>query len=208
MKLIKKNGYLQATDYKIKEYSDDYHTHLTSKYETDKQLEMNKTINKIRTRIVNNYCAMQSVLDYGCGTGSFIKYAVNNSLFYPYGYEIIPKTESWLLSNELYIQADDHIPDYIKGICFWDVLEHMPDPAEVLKEIDEGVYIFLSIPIFDDLDKVKQSKHYIPNEHLWYFTTQGLITYMNKLSIFLVEYNAKEEEAGRSQIKTFVFIKR
>ena len=88
MKLINKGNYLKAENYKIIDYSDDYYTHLTDKYETDKQKEMNNTINKVRTRLINDYCGMESVLDYGCGTGNFIKYHALNGYCYMYGYEI------------------------------------------------------------------------------------------------------------------------
>lgn len=207
MKLIQKDGYLKAENYKTIEYNDDYFTHLLSKYECNKQSEMNNEINSIRTKLVNEYCALQSILDYGCGTGNFIKYHDLSGYCYTYGYELIPQTVKWLKKEGKYIDPYNFIPGWMKGVCMWDVLEHIPDHNKIFNEIEMGMYLFVSIPIFKDLDKIKESKHYIPNEHLWYFTLQGFTDYMRTHEFVRLSVDNAEEVAGREDIKTFVFIK-
>lgn len=207
MKLIYKDKYLKAVDYKIIDYTNDYHKHLTDKYETPEQKTMNNTINKIRTSILNDYCGMESVLDYGAGTGNFIKYHTINGYCFMYGYELIPKTIEWLKKENMYIDPYKDIPDYIKGITMWDVLEHLPEHDTLFNNIKTGTYLFVSIPIFDDLDYVKKSKHYIPNEHLWYFSELGFIQYMEKYNFRFINCNHDEHDAGRDDIETFVLKK-
>jgi len=207
MKLKEIDGYIKAYDYKLKEYSDDYYTHLTTKYETEKNKELNNEINKVRTELISQYCTMESVLDYGCGTGNFIKYNNNAGLCYLYGYELIPKTVKWLKNNNIFIDPYKEIPGYITAICFWDVLEHLEDHKKLFKNIRKDTYLFVSIPIFDDLSKVKESKHYLPDEHLWYFTESSFIDYMASHNINTLKVNNDEELLGRTQIKTFVLQK-
>jgi hypothetical protein len=65
--------------------------------------------------------------------------------------------------------------------------------------------VFVSIPIFTDLDHIKRSKHYRPNEHLWYFTREGLVKWMHGHGFGLAEENRMETDLGREDIGTFVF---
>ena len=95
----------------------------------------------------------------------------------------------------------------VDGLCFWDSLEHIPNPSALLSRINSGQYVFISIPIFDDLAKVKQSKHYRPDEHYYYFTKDGMIKYMTDLNFKTLDISDFEISAGREGIYTFVFRK-
>ena len=92
MKLIEHDGYLKAENYTIRTYTDEYYDYLYDKYEQNDTDNMNNIINSERMSLVNSWCKMRSILDYGCGTGSFIKFMDANGECYTYGYEIIPKT--------------------------------------------------------------------------------------------------------------------
>jgi hypothetical protein len=76
-----------------------------------------------------------------------------------------------------------------------------------LQILKKDIYLFVSIPIFYNLNKVKESKHYRPNEHYYYFTSFGLINYMNDMNFKILEIQDFEIQSGREDIKTFVFKK-
>ena len=207
MNLVEKNGYLKAENYTLREYTDEYYDYLYEKYETDKSSTMNNAINRDRMELVDQYCDMQSILDYGCGTGSFMEYMIIHGKSYIYGYELIPKTVKMLKSLQSYINPYKEIPEFIKCVTMWDVFEHIPDHKPLLDNIREGVYLMMTIPIFNDLSKVKESKHYIPNEHLYYFEVDGIKMYMEEYGFEFITYDNMETMQGREGIGRFVFKK-
>lgn len=76
------------------------------------------------------------VLDYGCGTGGFLR-ALRSAGFVPFGVEFDPdaaeaasrKASCEVLTVEEFWRRDDEVFD---AIHLGDVLEHLPDPATVL----------------------------------------------------------------------------
>lgn len=155
-------------------------------------------INKSRVNITEKYC--KTVLDIGIGSGEFIKF----SKIKVYGFDVNPVGVNWLKFQKLYINPYDYVPE-IDGWTFWDSLEHFPEPQKVLNIIRPGHYIFISIPIFSDILKIKECKHYRKNEHYYYFTAVGLINYMRTFKFRLLEHTDAEIKAGRKNILTFVF---
>ena len=51
------------------------------------------------------------------------------------------------------------------AFTFWDVLEHVENPESYFGWMRDGAVVFVSLPVFDDLNQVRASKHYRPNEH-------------------------------------------
>ena len=92
----------------------------------------------------------------------------------------------------------------IRGITFFDVLEHMRSPREILNRLIDQ-YVFVSIPIFKDKDHVLESPHFKPNEHYWYFTNDSFIRFMKDHLFDLIEQRDDEKKNGRKDINTYVF---
>lgn len=159
------------------------------------------TLNAGRTKITQKYC--KSLLDIGIGSGRFIK----ESSIPVFGFDINQVAINWLKSQNLFVDPYKSMPD-VEGLTFWDSLEHIPNPNELISLMHSGQYAFISIPIFVDLIKVKESKHYRPNEHYYYFTASGLIKYMDDSGFDIIEVDQFEIEAGREDVFTFVFRKR
>ena len=197
--IIKKDIAYQEDRTKSIEYGDKYY----AKIEKHKdKADMNYFINVFRSNLVYRNCI--NVLDIGCGNGEFIK-AFRG---FAYGYDIIPKTVDWLQKEKIYIDPYKTIPPYITGFSFWDSLEHIAEPAELIDKLPKLCYIYISIPIFEVLNKVTESKHYRPNEHYWYFTENGLINFMNECKCDCHDISNFETLQGRDSILTFVFRKR
>lgn len=177
------------------DYSKDYFEKYI-KYENSK---IGKDLNNFRCEIAQKYAS--SILDIGIGSGTFLKQLTVDKA----GFDINPFGVEWLKNNNLFYNPylNSELP--FGCLTFWDVIEHIAEPYELFKRIKKGTYLITSIPIFDSIEKVHLSKHYKPNEHLYYFTTKGFVTMMGKYEFDLYEIRSDETRIGRDNILTFVF---
>jgi len=142
------------------------------------------------------------MIDVGIGSGAFI--TARNALRADkntFGYDVNPDARDWLMERGLWRVPE--IMDNLPVISLWDVLEHIPDFRPLLSRVRK--FVFISIPIFTSGEHVLRSKHYRQDEHVWYFTTQGLIRVMFDCGFTCVESNTHETELGREDIGSFVF---
>ncbi len=154
-------------------------------------------LNQFRVDLVNRFAGAETlVLDIGIGSGEFIRRRPNT-----WGADVNPKAVRWLESRELL--ADDMTK--FSAFTMWDVIEHMKEAGHRLKRMPAKSWVFISIPIFEDLSEVRQSKHYRPDEHLYYWTVAGIIEWMALRRFEVIEYTNTETAIGRDSIATFVF---
>lgn len=135
------------------------------------------------------------VLDVGIGSGRFVASRPNT-----FGYDVNPAGVSWLKQRGLFRDLYDTT---YGALCFWDSLEHIPHPDKALAQARE--YVFVSLPIFEDVDHVLRSKHYRKDEHYWYFTSDGFVKWMHAHGFVMLETNSDEVAAGREDIRSFAF---
>lgn len=191
----------QANMEKIIPYDDQY-------YESYAKLEDSKIamdLNRERTQLVDRNVGEDGlILDIGIGSGAFIKHRNNGRGRVTFGTDINDKAIGWLKAQRLYVYRRNW--DMFKGYCFWDSLEHMPDASEYFDRINPGKYVFISMPIYgEDLDRVPQSKHFKPGEHLYYFSDKGLKDWMAYHGFDFLEKSTHEKLAGRNRIYQYVF---
>jgi hypothetical protein len=154
-------------------------------------------LNAARVRLVNRHAgAARGVLDIGIGSGEFI-----SSRQKTFGWDVNPVAMTWLQDRGL--AAADFAA--FTAFTMWDVLEHVPTPADYFERMPNGSFLFVSMPIFDDLTRVRLSKHYKPNEHFYYFTEKGLVGWLARHGFVHLETNDDETRAGREAIKSFAF---
>lgn len=180
----------------------DYNEAYFENYVHREDSEIARKLNLARTGLSQKYC--NCVVDVGVGSGEFIK----KSKIKVFGYDINPVGIQWLKSHNLFVDIYKSVPDEVQGFTLWDTLEHIPNPQEFFKCVRTKDFLFVSLPIFHEIEKVRESKHYKPNEHLYYFQKEGLIGFLNDSGFDFVEYNEDEIKAGREEIGTFVFLKR
>lgn len=180
------------------EYAEEYF----AKYQTYEDLEIAKRINEARVAISHKYCFC--LLDIGIGCGTFI----NQCRLPVFGYDVNATAVAWLQQRNLYLDPYQSIPDEVDGITLWDVLEHIPEPQLLFSQVKPNTYLFASLPIFPDVTRARESKHFRPNEHFYYFSESGFITFMDDSGFDFLESNDCETEAGREGILTFAFVKR
>lgn len=133
------------------------------------------------------------VCDVGVGSGEFASWC-------NHGYDVNPFAVEFLKNMEIYANPYDEEFDHL---CFWDVLEHIEDPREILSRAKKGV--FISMPIYYSFEDILNSKHFKPNEHIWYFSVIGLTKFMKENHFELQHFDMRETEIGRHQIGSFFF---
>lgn len=156
--------------------------------------EISDKVTKGRIDLVAKY-HKGKMLDIGVGAGEFVKSRHDTE-----GFDVNPYAVQWLKENSLY---SENFESY-EAFSFWDTIEHVKEPNVYFKGIPKGSYVFVSIPIVN-LNFIRDSKHYRPNEHLYYFTEEGFVGWMRLYGFRLEETSRHEIEAGRQDILSFVF---
>lgn len=175
-----------------------YDAEYFNKYCEYSQTELGQQITAARVSLVNRYTTGE-IIDIGIGCGQFVELRGNAK-----GYDVCPESIDWLTERGLFVNPySTEITQ--SAICFWDSLEHITEPKELLGRVPSGCFVFVSLPVFEDLTKVTASKHHRPNEHIHYWTWQGLIEYFEGISFTCLELSNQESELGREDILTFVF---
>lgn len=135
------------------------------------------------------------LLDVGIGCGQFV-----SSRPETVGFDVNPEGIEFLKANakwwDLYLAPVD-------AATFWDSLEHIEEPAKAIEQVRK--WAFVSIPIFDGADHCLKSKHFRKNEHIWYWTHDGLINWFSRQGFECVEHNDMETRIGREGIMTYAF---
>lgn len=173
-------------------YDDAYYAKCRSYEDQDIALK----INAGRIKLVSDFYGAGALLDVGIGSGEFIKKRPNT-----YGFDVNPVAIEWLKRNDLWAQY----PTDFGAHSYWDVLEHVPDPGIYLNWTQLHGFLFTSIPIFEDLRRIRESKHYRPGEHLYYFTEQGFTDWMQMHGFVKLAVQQFEIDAGRESIYSFAF---
>ena len=157
--------------------------------------EMGKKLTDARVKLVNCYLTGE-VVDIGIGAGAFVESRGADT----YGFDINQTGIDWLEARGLFVDP------YKRGIyaaTFWDSLEHIPQPQNLLTNIRS--LAFVSMPIYRNVGHVLTSKHFKKGEHIYYFTRDGLIEWMSRYGFRCLEENNIESDLGREDIGTFVF---
>ncbi len=141
-----------------------------------------------------------SVLDIGAASGQFVRLARSYG-FLASGFDVIPEAVDRLRADGLY--ADD--PAGFDAVTMWDSIEHMDAPEYWLCRVQDGAVLIVATPIFADLQMVRESKHWKPGEHLYYWTAQGFVAWMAIYGFSLLETSTHETDAGRESIGAFAF---
>lgn len=153
-------------------------------------------INNSRLKLISKY-NYENIIDIGIGNGQFCESANCK------GFDINHSAVDWLIDQN---RLKNPYSQKNKSLSFWDSLEHFKDPTQILNTITK--FAFISIPIVKDWETIETWKHWRPDEHLWYFSEQGLCNYMEQKNFRHIETNDAETTAGRQDILSFVFEKK
>lgn len=173
-------------------YDDEYYNKCAS-YDGK---EIADRINAGRIALVAKHYGNGRVVDIGIGSGEFIRKRPNT-----FGRDVNPVAIEWLKRNDLWAERLDEFGAH----TYWDVIEHLPEPEQYLRNVQLHGFLFASLPIFDDLTRIRESRHYRPNEHLYYFSRDGFENWMHAHGFLLLDHQTFETDAGRDSIHSFAF---
>jgi len=154
--------------------------------------------------IVSKYITKGRVLDVGSASGLFLMEAANA------GWEIFgvePSEELCAVSREnlsgrgqiecATLENSTLRPPF-DVVTLWDVLEHVPDPVQFLKEcrelVNRGGYLFLNVPDLDSREaKILGSRWpLLLPEHLNYFNRPSLLRCGESAGLKLIRFGRRK----------------
>lgn len=165
--------------------SEDYISHASSATNLVSQAYLLARRYTLRQKLnlVQRFAPKGGLLDFGCGTGEFLKYAQTQH-WDTYGVEPAEKPRI-SAQRELSNIHDDIVAISsrdLQAITLWHVLEHVPQLNEILIQLkarlSKGGTIFIAVPNIKSFD----SRHYGPQwagldapRHLWHFSQENMI---------------------------------
>ena len=134
-----------------------------------------------------------TILDYGCGNGSFLKHAqaeVYNSWS---GYDIAGQNhEGVAMTSPSHGNFD--------VVCFWDVWEHLPDVEQVLIDLNFPEHLYFSLPNRPaEIDELAGWKHRKPDEHIAHYNIDALKNELSYYGYDLQSWGYPEDEVRKSE---------
>ena len=130
----------------------------------------------------------KSVLDYGSGIGWFRAFRPPGVEVYSYDIGQYPQTGVEMRTYDV--------------VCFWDVLEHIPDFNIIEPIMRLANSVAISIPMRDG--PLEGWKHFKPGEHLHYFTHETLNALMSRYGFNYVR-SGTPECPPRTDIESFIY---
>lgn len=164
------------------------------KYQTLDLSEMGQKLTEARVEFVNEYYIGDDIVDVGIGGGRF---CIERGSF---GYDVSAEAVQWLQANGMY---RDPYEAKVDALTFWDSLEHIPDPEAIVRQAKR--WVFVSMPIYEDMGHCLLSKHYKPGEHLHYWTDRGLIDWFARQGLVCINSHDAETQIGREGIVSYAF---
>jgi len=189
---------------KLPEYykSDDYISHTDNKRNLfEKIYHFVKFISlKRKLKIINSFSSTtKNLLDFGCGTGDFLRIAQQNK------WEVLgiePNVKARALANEktnnVVFETDELIklkPNSFDVITLWHVLEHIPNYQEqflILKNLlKPNGSLIIAVPNYKSYDaKYYQNfwAAYDVPRHLWHFSKNSIynLAQRNKMKVIKI----------------------
>lgn len=129
------------------------------------------------------------ILDYGCGTGEFLKKCKDNQ-WEVFGVEpsSSARQQAQLLSGAVITEKIQKLQEKdLDVVTLWHVLEHVPDPSEIISEIKQRLTpdgtIFIAVPNYKSWDASYYQQHwagYDVPRHLWHFSQETIKALIEK----------------------------
>ena len=172
-----------------KYYADNYDSYQNKKSIFSIVYSISQSFNNYyKTKILKNY-KVRTVLDYGCGSGNFVKYISKNG-YEANGYEPINEIKDYRVSRSMV----DFKNKKFDCITVWHVLEHTRRPLKVMRELKEKLnkngILLLALPNYDSYDNIYYKKHwagYDVPRHLYHFNQDSLSFISQKVGLRLIK---------------------
>ena len=144
--------------------------------------------NRYKTNIIKRY-GFGPLLDYGAGSGSFVKHA-NRVGYKSLGYEPINKSLNRNITNNMGVIKKSKY----KFITLWHVLEHTKKPKELLLTIKSLLSkrgkVVIAVPNIDSYDNIYYNKRwagYDVPRHVYHFNKQSLKRLLSEVKLSIID---------------------
>lgn len=154
-------------------------------------------------KLISKYKASPSIIDYGCGTGNFLKYCKDKGCHVS-GVE--PNADARETASKLLDQTVFSDMTSITGIhniiTLWHVLEHLDDPVETITSLRKYMandgYLIIAVPNYDSFD----AQHYgslwagydVPR-HLYHLNQRAMHSFIHQLGMNIVQIHPMKFDA-------------
>ena len=132
-----------------------------------------------------------NLLDFGCGVGSFLKWAKSDLYIDMKGFDPNPHIEFCDVAV---------LFDHYDVVTFWDSLEHLKNPDRIIRGLNPE-YLFICTPSIDDWHRGLRGliswRHYMPLEHCHYFCEESLTKLLELCNYEILEVNYDESKERR-----------
>ncbi len=131
-------------------------------YKRRAETPIGQEIVRSRWSLVSGFVKGGTLLDYGCGPGVF--HTSGPPSFKSFGYDLNP------YGGYLTIPQMD-----FDVVTFWDVLEHLPAPFDIVDGLNPK-WLFVIFPDIEHvpIEDIRKWRHWKPKEHIHYWTLAGL----------------------------------
>lgn len=189
----------QPDTFEIAEYykSDNYISHKnesTSIFDVIYKLARSYSV-RSKLDIINSLKLDRTILDYGCGTGTFLQSCKKNSWVIDgvepnaQAREIASKNLNTEVKSDL---SNITNPGYYSVITLWHVLEHVHDLNNCLSQIHtllrEKGKLIIAVPNHESYDAQLFKKHWAAYDvprHLFHFSRTSIEALLNKNNFFI-----------------------
>ncbi|WP_320734026.1 methyltransferase domain-containing protein [Enterobacter kobei] len=165
-----------------------------SRYQELADTDLGRELTAARIRLVARHYT-GPVLDVGIGAGQFVTARPETK-----GYDVNPAGVEWLKERGAWANL---YRDRFPALTFWDSLEHIDRPDVAVARA--GKWVFVSVPIFSGAEHIIRSRHFRRDEHIWYWTHDGLVAWFGEQGFELMESNGIETQLGREGIGSYAF---
>ncbi|MFT4681109.1 MAG: 2-polyprenyl-3-methyl-5-hydroxy-6-metoxy-1,4-benzoquinol methylase [Flavobacteriales bacterium] len=179
--------------------SDEYISHsekktlLSSVYKTVQGITLNS-----KKRLVSRFSSEKTLLDYGAGKGDFSSYMINSG-FTVTSYE--PDPDARILAGEKngisLVDSIKNIPkNTIDTITMWHVLEHIPNPNDVLKELKQKLKkngtLIIAVPNYQSFDAEYYGKFWAAYDvprHVTHYSVDSMKLLLERNGLNIIQTN-------------------
>lgn len=138
-------------------------------------------------RMILPYLATRGLLDFGCGTGTFLQY-VQNAGHPVQGMEPSSQARSVIPSSIPVAKSLETIPEKLFDvITLWHVLEHVYPLRETVRELIRrlapGGAIFIAVPNHESQDAAHYQSHWAAYDvprHIWHFNRKSMAEFLQQ----------------------------
>jgi 2-polyprenyl-3-methyl-5-hydroxy-6-metoxy-1,4-benzoquinol methylase len=155
---------------------------------------------KGKLNLLKRYCQrLDSLFDYGCGTGHFLNYSKRSSLDV-FGIEPSESARAIALDSGLNVSVginefNESVPrETFDAITLWHVLEHIPDLNETITFLKSKMHVetvlFVAVPNHTSLDAKHYKTHWAAYDvprHLYHYSPDSIKQLMQNHQLEMID---------------------